>query len=81
MLHGTMRISTSRMLLFLLLLCCLVHTTTPQNTTNLYAGCKGVAHDWVPECWSATYAQISFGGDRTLYFIPYTSKWVQHCCC
>lgn len=61
-------------LVVLLLLCCLAHLTTPQETTNLYAECKGIAGDWIPECWSATYAQISFGGDRTLYFTPYLSR-------
>ncbi|WIA28952.1 hypothetical protein OEZ86_011475 [Tetradesmus obliquus] len=45
-----------------------------RETTNLYAECKGIAGDWIPECWSATYAQISFGGDRTLYFTPYLSR-------
>lgn len=66
-------------LLLLLLLCCLVHYTAPQHTKNIYAGCQGVAADWVPECWSATYAEISFGGDRTLYFTPYTSRCVCQC--
>ncbi|KAF6254758.1 hypothetical protein COO60DRAFT_1462514 [Scenedesmus sp. NREL 46B-D3] len=62
------------LLLLLLLLCCLAHSTTPQESSSLYAGCQGIPDDWVPECWSATYAQISFGGDRTLYFTPYTSR-------
>eukprot|EP00882_Tetradesmus_deserticola_P011111 GHRQ01011748.1.p1 GENE.GHRQ01011748.1~~GHRQ01011748.1.p1 ORF type:complete len:342 (+),score=112.74 GHRQ01011748.1:47-1072(+) len=70
-----MSVNTTPVLLLLsLLFSCLAHITTSQNPSSLYAGCQGVDGDWVPECWSATYANINFGGDRTLYYTPYTSR-------
>ncbi|KAF8072825.1 hypothetical protein HT031_000485 [Scenedesmus sp. PABB004] len=39
-----------------------------------YPECPGIPDDWMPECWEATYARIQFGGDRTLYHTPFTSR-------